>query len=512
MTSRYDVTWGWTGLSHDASLAVFVNDRLEFASHSERFSQVKNERFVHAGLMHEALQYGVPEEIFFYETPWLKKTRQAYAGQYELIKKPSPDHFLNMVYNVMLKAGISKNGFPEQLPRSQPTRHHLAHAAGGYYTSTYDHATIVVLDSIGEWETFTIWEGIDNQLHKRFSQRYPHSVGIWYSAMTQRIGLKPQEHEYILMGMAAIGDPKKYYSEIKKDFIARMPDRSNPRVKFRRNCHRGCRDWRPDLNTPQDYADIAAATQRIYEEIFTGILEYTRTHYPSRNLVLMGGCVLNCVANSLAANYYDDIWIMPNPGDAGSAIGCVLAHKKQRLEFTHAFLGADIPGEYPIEEILEDLHEHKITAVASGRAEFGPRALGNRSILADPRGADVKDRVNRIKQRESFRPFAPMILEEHAYRYFDMPVKTSPYMQFVAKCKRPKEFPAIIHYDNTSRVQTVGKEMGPVRTLLERWYAETGCPMLLNTSLNIKGKPLVNIHHDAVRWSAEYGVDICLPR
>ena len=515
------ITWGWTGLSHDASLAVFVEDRLEFAAHAERYSKRKNDRFIHAGLMHDAFGYGPPDEIFFYETPWLKKTRQLYAGQYNLLKKPAPDFFIDQVYQIMVKSGIAYDinkvfnpamSMPsEKLPISTPTRHHHAHAAGGYYTSTYDHATIVVLDSIGEWETFTIWEGIDDQLHKRFSQRYPHSVGIWYSAMTQRIGLKPQEHEYILMGMAAIGDPKKYYAEIKKDFIARMPDANNPRVKFKRNCHRGCLDWRPDLNTPQDYADIAAATQRIYEEIFTGILEYTRTHYPSRNLVLMGGCVLNCVANSLASNYYDNIWIMPNPGDAGSAIGCVLAHKKKRLEFTHAFLGHDIPGEYPIEEILEDLHEHKITAVASGRAEFGPRALGHRSILADPRGSDVKDRVNQLKQREAFRPFAPMILEEYADQYFEMPMPTSPYMQYVAKCKKPNEFPAIVHYDNTSRVQTVGKEMGPVRKLLERWYSETGCPMLLNTSLNIKGEPLVNCNHDANRWTIKNGVDICLP-
>ena len=329
--------------------------------------------------------------------------------------------------------------------------------------------------------------------------------------MTQRIGLKPQEHEYILMGMAAIGDPEKYYNEIKKDFIRCMPHAFNPKIKFKRNCHRGCRDWRPDLNTPQDYADIASAVQRIYEEIFTGILSYARRVYPSDNLVLMGGCVLNCVANSLATKYYDNIWIMPNPGDAGSAIGCVLAHKKKRLEFTHAFLGHDIPGEYPVEEILEDLHEHKITAVASGRAEFGPRALGHRSILADPRGANVKDRVNQIKKREAFRPFAPMILEEHADKYFEMPVHTSPFMQFIAKCKQPDEFPAIVHYDNTSRVQTVNKDTGPVYNLLQRWYKETGCPMLLNTSLNIKGEPLVNCRIDAERWKTENNMNICLP-
>jgi carbamoyltransferase len=204
---------------------------------------------------------------------------------------------------------------------------------------------------------------------------------------------------------------------------------------------------------------------------------------------------------------------MPNPGDAGSAIGCVLAHKKEFMEFGHAFTGHNIEGEYPIQKVIAQLKAKKITAVAAGRAEFGPRALGNRSILADPRGRHVKDRVNKIKQREAFRPFAPMILEEHAHDYFEMPAQltSTPFMQFVVKCKYPDKYPAIVHYDNTSRVQTVGKYAGPVRELLEAWYAETGCPMLLNTSLNIKGEPLVNTREDAKRWTEQYGVEVCLP-
>ena len=204
---------------------------------------------------------------------------------------------------------------------------------------------------------------------------------------------------------------------------------------------------------------------------------------------------------------------MPNPGDAGSAIGCVLANKKEFMEFDHAFTGHNIAGDYPIEKVINELKTKKITAVAAGRAEFGPRALGNRSILADPRGRHVKDRVNKIKQREAFRPFAPMILEEHAPEYFEMPAQltSSPFMQFVVKCKQPKKFPAIVHYDDTSRVQTVNKHAGPVRQLLERWYEETGCPLLLNTSLNIKGEPLVNTREDAQRWTEQYGVQVCLP-
>lgn len=494
------ITWGWTGMSHDASLAVFNNDKLLFAGHSERYSRIKNDKNLDILLIEEAVNLaGRPDKIYYYERPLLKKTRQLYAGQYNILGKESPTTYMRRFIN--------------NAPKSTSVSHHLSHAAAGYYTSNFDDSVVVVIDSIGEWDTITIWKTKNNKLKKVWSQRYPHSVGIWYSAMTQRIGLKPQEHEYILMGMAAVGDPKRLYHTIKHDFIAKMPNKEDPSILFKRNCHRGCIDWKPTLATPQDYADIAAATQRIYEEIFDGIMQYARSISDTDNLVLMGGCALNCVANTHAYKYFNNVWIMPNPGDAGSAIGCVLAHTKKRINFDTAFTGHEIVGKYPVEKIITELETKKITAVAAGRAEFGPRALGNRSILADPRGVDVKDRVNKIKQREAFRPFAPMILEEYARDYFDMPMKlsSSPFMQFVVKCKFPDLYPAIVHYDNTSRVQTVNKDAGPVRELLERWYAETGCPILLNTSLNIKGEPLVNIREDAERWTKQYGVKVCLP-
>jgi carbamoyltransferase len=227
----------------------------------------------------------------------------------------------------------------------------------------------------------------------------------------------------------------------------------------------------------------------------------------------MGGCALNCVANPIAYKYFDSVWIMPNPGDAGSAIGCVLAHKKQFMEFTHAYTGHDIDGEYPVKAIINELTNKKICAVASGRSEFGPRSLGNRSIFADPRGVDVKDRVNTIKHREAFRPFAPMILKEHLADYFELPKNftESPFMQYTLKCRQPHLFPAIVHYDDTSRVQTVDESNGWIYTLLKSWAMKTGCPMLLNTSLNIKGEPLVNTKQDALRWEQQYGVKVCLP-
>jgi carbamoyltransferase len=265
--------------------------------------------------------------------------------------------------------------------------------------------------------------------------------------------------------------------------------------------------WRPDLVTDQDMYDIAAATQKIYEEILTHILSHSKHINSSKNLVLMGGCALNCSANSIAYKYFDHVWIMPNPGDAGSAVGAVLAHKKQHIDWSGPYLGYDIDRPYPIEELITELKTNQIVGVANGKAEYGPRALGNRSLLADPRGSNIKARVNDIKLRQQFRPFAPAILDEHFADYFDGP--GGPYMQYTATCRRPDLYPAIVHADGTSRVQTVSKSDNPgFRRLLERWYGETGCPMLLNTSLNIKGMPIVNDLADAQAFEEHYGVKV----
>jgi len=204
---------------------------------------------------------------------------------------------------------------------------------------------------------------------------------------------------------------------------------------------------------------------------------------------------------------------MPCPGDAGSSLGAAALAHGRRLNWTDAYLGQNIPGAYPVNAILDELVVNKIVGVASGRAEFGPRALGNRSLLADPRGPEIKDRVNEIKRRQQFRPFAPCILAEHVDELFDMPAgwsSSSDYMQVIARCRRPDLFPAIVHVDGTSRVQTVAKGSNSgLRELLEKWYVMTGCPMLLNTSLNIRGEPMVNDRQDADRFEQQYGVKVC---
>lgn len=506
------IRWGITANSHDASIAVFDSknkwqskkvERLDllWAAHAERSSGIKNDRWLNRSIIDQALEYGEPQEIHWYETQWLKRLRQLQSGQYETaLFKQGP---ISTLQGFGINTGFANLKFYNH-------RHHASHAAAGYYTSKFNEAAVLVIDSIGEFETLTMWHGVGNNLKKVFSQGYPNSVGLWYSAMTQRIGLKPNEDEYILMGWAAVGDPERYKQRILDDFFYPLSE-TDPAIRFKQNLHRGCLWWAPELNTVQDYADIAAATQAVYEMIFDHLLFHTKRMVGSDNIVIMGGCALNCVANGMAYRYFKNAWIMPNPGDAGSSVGCVLDHVKQKVEFKTPYLGYNIPGDYPVNAALEQLLTVGMVGVASGRAEFGPRALGNRSLLADPRGPDMQDLVNTVKQRQAFRPFAPVIMAERVHEYFEMPAgcNHSPYMQFIGRTRDPKQFPAITHLDGTSRVQTVTRNQHPgLYQLLEKWQAKTGCPMLLNTSLNIKGEPMVDTEADAERWTKKYGVKV----
>jgi len=486
------ITWGISAASHNAALAVFEDDNLIFASESERFSGVKNDPDLDQKLVDHARTFGEPDLVCWYERPWLKTLRQLTAGQ-----------------------GWQDNNVKDYLRKFnirtpvKTFKHHQTHAAAGYYTSGFDEACVLVIDAIGEFECLTQWDAVGTDLHQRYSLEYPNSLGLFYSAMTQRCGLKPNEEEYILMGMAALGNPKRFLRDLLDEFISLPNDDYEHAYRIKHNLHRGCTWWRPELTTQQDFYDIAAATQAVYEMAFERVLQQAVRSSSSRNLVLMGGCALNCAANPIAYKYFDRVWIMPAPGDSGSSIGAVLAHKKKHIAWSGPYLGYDMRYKTSNEEIVAHLLEHKMCGLARGPAEFGPRALGNRSLIADPRGSEIKVAINQIKHREQFRPFAPAILEEFANQYFKMPTKSTTYMQFIAPCLESESFPAIVHLDNTSRVQTVNKTDNPhFRALLERWYAETGCPMLLNTSLNIKGKPMVNDADDAATWTQLHGLPV----
>jgi len=482
---------GINALNHDAAVSVIEDGEIKFAAHSERYSRKKNDPMLNDEIMSEALSFGEPDKITYFEKPWLKKTRQLYAGQYGEVfqKENTPKEYL--------KRWIGDK-------KIHYVQHHESHASAGYYTSPFDEACIVVIDAIGEWETVTIWYGSNNKLYKRWSQKYPKSLGLFYSAMTQRLDLKPQEDEYILMGMDAWGNRDE---RIKNQIY-------NDLVKSNINLHKGCKWWDldfyPDDGSEQWKFDIASNTQWVAEDEIIRIMNIAKQFVPeSRNLVFMGGVALNCVANEKVASHWDDIWIMPNPGDAGSSLGCAARVYGKKINWTHTFLGTNIEGSYPVKRASDLLLKNELIGIASGRAEFGPRALGNRSLIADPRGNDIKDRMNVIKKRQKFRPFAPSVLEEHAHKIFDLPVNRASYMQFTAKCKFPDLYPAICHVDGTSRVQTVNrKENRGYYDMIKRFYNKTGCPMVLNTSLNIKGQPIVNTKQDGKDFEKYYNVKV----
>ena len=459
--------------SHDASLSLIKDGEILFAGHSERYSKEKNDWYINDNIVEEALSYGNPDAIAYYEKPLLKKSRLFLNGG-------------NGDWNPRFKI--------DKIPRKS-FKHHYSHACAGYYTSKFTDAAIVVLDSIGEYNTSTIWVGEGEKINLKFKQNYPISFGLFYSAFTKLIGLIPNQEEYIMMGMAAYGDWKRYYKEIDSYF----PKYYSQSYNF----HKGITDWGMPIEE-KDKFDIAAAVQVVYEQRLIDFMSMAKQITGKSNLVFMGGCALNSSANTLLWKIFKDIWIMPNPGDAGSSLGAASAFYGKHVNWKTPYLGHDLGGEYPIDKILNGLKNNKIVAVATGRAEYGPRALGNRSILADPRDPDIKDKVNLIKQREQFRPFAPVVLEEFASEWFDMDF-ASPYMQYTVRCKQPDKIPSVVHKDGTSRVQTVNREQHPgLHMLLRKWYWDTGCPVLLNTSLNIKGQPLLNDEDDICRWENYY--------
>ena len=471
------IVLGINETSHDASVSLIEDGKILFAGHAERYSKQKNDWYVNDSLIKDALQYGTPDHIAYYEKPLLKASRLALRGG----------------------SGEWKPRFNiEGIPRKSFS-HHYSHAAAGYYTSNFNDAAIVVLDAIGEYNTSTIWTGEGNKIELKYKQNYPVSFGLFYSAFTQLIGLMPNQEEYIMMGMAAYGDWTKYYKKVNEYF----PSHDNQKYNF----HKGITDW--GWVSEEDKFDIAAAVQMVYEQRLNDFMRMAKSMTGKNNLVFMGGCALNSSANTLLWNIFDMIWIMPNPGDAGSSLGAAAALYGKHLDWKTPYLGYDLGGKYPVQKIVDGILKDGIVAVATGKAEYGPRALGNRSILADPRDPLIKDKVNLIKQRELFRPFAPVVLAEHAHKWFDMDFE-SPYMQYTVKCLQSDKIPSVVHADGTSRVQTVTREqnLGLYR-VLNKFYLQTGVPILLNTSLNIKGQPLLNDENDIIKWEKEYNFTIC---
>lgn len=319
------VTWGLTGNSHDASLAVWHDDNL-YGDNKIRMAKLTG----HADHSREFFdwakrQYGDPDEIVWYEKPLLKTLRQWQAGQGWLLKE-------NNIRQYLLDRGVGYTSITNKKVPIHYVQHHLSHAAYAYYTQPHDDCAVICLDSIGEFETLTVWHGKNNKLKKIHSQSYPHSLGLFYSAMTQRLGLQPQRDEYLVADWAKKGNPKRLSHVMRQEIISVDHNRRNPQfIKMRENLHRGCRWWRPELNTEQDLYDIAAATQTLFEYSLHVLSIWAKVTTRADHLALAGGGALNSQAVNAIRPQWNSVWVPPKPGDPGSAIGCILARKQQRI-------------------------------------------------------------------------------------------------------------------------------------------------------------------------------------
>jgi carbamoyltransferase len=489
------IIWGISAGADDAALSVIKDDQVVFASTADRFSGQLNDAHLNTGIVGYALNHGDPDYITFYEQPWHRLTRQLRAGQY---------HDVLHAYSV--KQELEDLKVPE--PRGfYYTDHQLAHASA-YYHSGFDNAAVLVLDTVGQWSTASVWLGRGTKLKCHWRMGYPNSLGLFYSAMTDRCGLRANSDELAFMGLASTGDYRKYYDLVKQDLITwkRYP---TPRIKLRHNLHRGCRWWRQDIT---DVENIAAAVQKIYEEILFDIALFARGISNTDNLVIVGDCARNSSANQLLARreLFANIYIPPAVGDAGASLGSILAHSRKPVALPNNLLGYRIEGDYPVESALELLLQGQPVAIANGSAEFGDQSLGNRSILIDPRLVDAREQINAVKGRNSWETYCPAILDEHAERFYKVSANRSPYSHFTAKAQGD-HYPAVVHSDGTSKLQTIRESDNPgFYKLLSMWYQRTGCPMLLNTGLESPNQPMVNNLIQAQTWSNQHKISVLI--
>jgi carbamoyltransferase len=531
-------------------LSFVEQERFDRQKHSGAFPELALQN----ALGTHGLDLSDVDEIAFFMKPWqLIARRTARVLRYlprSLIQfatyRPG-----NAMRILALESHLRNNVLsPRRAPRfrMQNVEHHLAHAASVFYPSPFEEAAILSIDGAGEDITTWFGRGVGTSLERVDCIRLPHSLGLFYSALTDYLGFKPWGGEGKVMGLSAYGDPDRYYPQMRE--LLRWNDQGRFEVNLRYFDYHvtGWTRWvspafeqvfgprrQPESEMTSTYQDIAAALQRVVEEAVLALVRHIHRLVPSRNLCLAGGLALNSVLNGRIEREgpFENVFVTPAANDAGTALGgaLFLAHSKHALERVEtpnlAYLGpgysseqcvaaayrSDLKVERPldlIDRVAELLAAGKIIGWFQGRMEVGPRALGNRSILADPRDPTMKDTINhRVKHRESFRPFAPSVLHEAARDYFDG-VKESPYMLSVSSV-RPEQrsrVPAITHVDGTARVQTVRRQANPrYYRLIEAFGRRTGVPMLLNTSFNVRSEPIVCTPEDAIRCFRGTGID-----
>lgn len=485
---------GYSEYFHDAGIAfVGENGDILGAHHAERFSGIK----FSANLTDE--MYDMIEDddhVTFYEDHSLReRTRR---------KKFNPGMLPS-------ELGLRANFLYGALTYDDFCTHHESHASMAFYTRPWessDDTVILTIDGVGEAESTMIYDSNFNVLDRWTA---PKSVGLLYTKITKIIGLKPMEDEYITMGLSAYGEPVlgQELVDLVNSFTEYDPDDPSVMTNQRNKEFDKFSKFIGENLKLEKYRqeDLAASAQYMAEKIIYQRAKRARQF--GSKLCYGGGVAQNVVANSLIRDMFDEVWIAPSPTDAGSALGCAARsyHKhtgRNRINWIDSFIGYDIDREINPSEVAQYLIDNKVCGVANGAAEYGPRALGNRSLLADVR-YDVKDTVNDIKRRQRYRPFAPAVLEEYADKYFEGHMNE--YMQYQAKALH--DYSSVTHVDGTARVQVVKKNSRSVlRKILEEYHDRTGVPMLLNTSLNIRGKPMVNDERHAEEWQKKYQVKV----
>jgi len=570
---------GISAYYHDSAACLVVDGEIIAAAQEERFTRKKHDASFPAQAISYCLQEGciAPSDldfIVFYDKPFLKferllETYLAYAPRgFKTFAASLPVWLKDKLFQKKMIADALKEALGEHIDwrsRLLFCEHHLSHAASAFFPSPFEEAAILTMDGVGEWATTTcaIGSGANLSIHKEI--HFPHSLGLLYSAFTYYTGFKVNSGEYKVMGLAPYGEPK--YAGIIKDKLVDIKEDGSFHLDM--SFFNYCTDLtmtnekfadlfggpprKGETWITQREMDLAASIQAVTEEIVLKLARGIRKDTGHKHLCLAGGVALNCVANGklMRENFFEHIWIQPASGDAGGAIGAALgayhlmlggARRPARLDaMKGAYLGPDYSQEdierrlssagaafevesqdTMIERVASALAEGKAVGWHQGRMEFGPRALGARSILADPRSPIVQKQLNlKVKYRESFRPFAPSVLREQVSDWFALECD-SPYMLLVADVRKDKQtamseeeqklfgidklnvprssIPAVTHVDYSARVQTVHLETNPLyHRLISRFHELTGCPLLVNTSFNVRGEPIVNTPEDAFR-------------
>ena len=568
---------GISAFYHDSAATIVLNGKIIAAAQEERFTRIKHDsNFPHNAvefvLKFSNLKLSDIDHIVFYEKPFLKferllETYVAFAPRgFAQFVKAMPIWLRDKLFQKKMLLNLLKehdDNFKDE-NKMLFSEHHLSHAASAFYPSPFNEAVVLTADGVGEWATTTVAVGKGNKLNMKKEIHFPHSLGLLYSAFTYYTGFKVNSGEYKLMGLAPYGEPK-YYNQIKdnlidikndgsfrlnQDFFNYATGLTMTNDKFHNLFGKRPRNSKEDKIT-QFHMDIAASIQKVTEDIMLSLAISLRQEFNIPNLCLAGGVALNCVANGkiLKEKIFDNIWIQPAAGDAGGSLGAALAfwhieqNKERKISNTDDMQGSYLGPQYSQQEVekklndlgakfeilneenlinrvTEDLSKGNVIGWFQGRMEFGPRALGARSIIGDPRSPSMQKNLNlKIKYRESFRPFAPSVMREDLSDWFEMDCD-SPYMLFVSDVVQNKrrsmtkdeeslfgidklnakrsEIPAVTHVDYSARIQTVHKETNSkYYKLLSEFKKKTGCPVLVNTSFNVRGEPIVNTPEDA---------------